>query len=166
MGRDMAEEPLPSGWLPPRAPAHPTSPEAPQRPMGEWPPPARDRPGQRPPSLPPPGPQPPSSPLAVAAIAVSSCAVVLLVVTAGVSYAISLVLGLIGFTLSRQAQRRAKLGQPMRPGQARAAVLASAIALGLAGVAALVWIVLAANGITPSDLQEALQREADRLRRG
>jgi hypothetical protein len=154
----MAEEPLPDGWLPPRAPAHPTSPEAPQRTRGAWPPPAGRPPAPR---L---EPEPPSSPLLVAAIVISVAAVVLLVVSAGLSFLVSIVLGLVGFLMARQGQRRAQAGQAIRPGQARAAVLTSAIALGLAGLAALVWIVLSANGISPSDLQDALQREADRLR--
>jgi len=149
----MHEEPLPSGWLPPKPPAHATSPEAPQRAMGEWP---------RPPAAEPP--PAPSSPLAVAAIACSAVAVLLLVVTAGVSYSISLILALSGFLLGRQAQRRARLGEPIRPGQARAAILTSAIALGLSGLAALVWVILASNGITPADLQDWLRHEAARVR--
>ncbi|MEA2292668.1 MAG: hypothetical protein QOE86_307 [Solirubrobacteraceae bacterium] len=148
----MSDRPLPSGWLPPKPPAHMTSPQAPQRPMGEWP---------RPPQTEPPM---PSSPVAVAAIGVSAGAILLLVATAGVSYAISLVLSLSGFLMARQAQRRARLGDPIRPGQARAAVVASAIALGLAGLAALVWALLAANGITPADLADWLRQQATRVR--
>jgi hypothetical protein len=152
----MAEEPLPSGWLPPRAPAHPTSPEAPPRAPGNWPPPPS-------PSR---GPQPPSSPLAVSAIAVGAAAILLLVFTAGVSYAISLVLALFAYLLARQAQRRLRAGEPGRAGQARAALVIAAVALGLAGLAALVWGILAANGITPEDLRDTLEREAQRLNRG
>src|SRR5438128_1643690 len=95
-----SEEPLPSGWLPPRAPVHPTSPEAPPRPTGDWPPvggtggwPGPPQPAQA-----------PSSPLAASAIAVGSVSILLLVFSAGISYAMSLVLGLVSFTLARQVQ--------------------------------------------------------------
>jgi hypothetical protein len=43
-------------------------------------------------------------------------------------------------------------------------VIVAAVGLGLSGIAALVWLILASNGITPQDLQDALQREAERLR--
>jgi hypothetical protein len=145
----MGEEPQYSGWLPPKAPAHPTSPQAPPRPTGEWPRP----PQQREPSV-------PSSPHAVAATGVSSAAILLLVATVGVSYAISLVLALFGYLLARQAKRR----PDVRPGQIRAAVLTSAVAIGLAGFAALVWAILAANGITPSDFADWAREELDRMR--
>ena len=154
----MADDPLPSGWLPPRAPAHPTSPEAPTGPRGDWPP-RPPRPGRES------APQPPSSPLAVSSIALGAAAILLLVFTAGVSYGLSLALAVVAFALARQAQRRAQRGGTVRPRQARAAVRLAAIALGLAGLAALTWAVLAANGITPQDLQDWLQREAHRLQR-
>jgi hypothetical protein len=102
----------------------------------------------------------PSSPLAVSAIGVSAAGTLLLLLTFGVSYAISLVLALTGFLLARQAQRR----PGVRPGQARAAVVTSAVAIALAGVAALVWAVLAANGITPGDLADWARDELARMR--
>ena len=40
------------------------------------------------------------------------------------------------------------------------------VGLGLAAVAAIVWIVLALNDITPRDLQDTLEREAERLQNG
>lgn len=152
----MPEEPLPSGWLPPRPPAHPTSEQAPARPPGEWP---RQPAG-------PASDQPPSSPVAVSAIGLSAAAILLLVFTAGVSYAISLTFGVVGFVLARRAQRLQRAGAPLRPGQVRAALVAASVAIGLAGLAALVWAILATQGITPTDLQEALERQAERLRRG
>jgi hypothetical protein len=145
----MGEEPQYSGWLPPKAPAHPTSPQAPPRPTGEWPRPPQER-----------KPAAPSSPQAVAAIGVSATGTLLLLATVGVSYAISLVLGLFGYLLARQARRR----PDVRPGQIRAAVLTSAVAIGLAGLAALVWAILAANGITPSDFANWARDELDRMR--
>jgi hypothetical protein len=145
----MGEEPQYSGWLPPKAPAHPTSPQAPPRPTGEWPRPPQQREASA-----------PSSPHAVAATGVSSAAILLLVATVGVSYAISLVLALFGYLLARQAKRR----PDVRPGQIRAAVLTSAVAIGLAGFAALVWAILAANGITPSDFADWAREELDRMR--
>jgi hypothetical protein len=173
------EEPLPSGWLPPRppeippapaarpelpgadggwstphAPAHPTSPAAPPRPPGEWPRPPSTRPDQ------------PSSPLAVGAIAVAAVGLVLLVLSAGASYFYTILLSLFALALGRHAKRRLAAGEPGRPGQARAAIVLASVGLALAGVAALVWIVLSFYDITPRDLQETLEREAERLRRG
>ena len=145
----MTDEPRYAGWLPPKAPAHPTSPEAPPRAMGELPRPPLQRPAGA-----------PSSPHAVAAISVSTAGTLLLLATVGVSYAISLCLALFGFLLARQARRR----PDVRPGQVRAAVLTSAIAIGLAGFAALVWAILAANGITPTDLADWARDELQRMK--
>jgi hypothetical protein len=118
--------------------------------MGDWPRPPQER--REPPA--------PSSPQAVAAIGVSSAAILLLVATVGVSYAISLLLSLSGYLLARQARRR----PGARPGQVRAAVLTSAVAIGLAGLAALVWAILATNGITPSDFADWARDELERMR--
>lgn len=175
----MPEEPLPSGWLPPKppdlpptpagrperpggaggwaqphAPAHPTSPAAPPRGQGEWPRPVDRRPAE------------PSSPLAVGAIAVGAAGLLLLVLSAGASYTITIGLSLLALLLGRQARKRLDAGEPGRPGQARAAIVVAAVGIGLAGLAALVWIVLSFYDITPSDLQDWLEREAERLRRG
>src|SRR5690606_36993901 len=99
-----------------------------------------------------------------AAIALVSAGLLLLVLSAGVSYPVTIFFSLLALLFARQARNRIAAGGPGRPGQARAAHVLAAIALGLSGVAALVWIILASNGITPGDLQDLLEREADRLR--
>jgi hypothetical protein len=150
------EDPLPSGWLPPRPPAHPTSPEAPQRIRGAWPP---VEPRKRP------APQGPSSPQAVTGIACGVAAIVLLALSAGVWFPVTIALSLAGLLLGTSAQKRIAAGSPGRPGQARLAIALARWGLGLAAVAAIAWGVLALNDITPSDLQQALTRERERLQR-
>jgi len=177
----MADEPLPNGWLPPRPPdpddrdaARPApGPAAPSRVGWPAPPrrePARDwsqwppAPSQGEPGRSVPEPRQPSSPLAVTGIASGAVGLLLLLFSAGISFPFSIALSLIGFVLGTSARKRIEAGAPGRAGQARAAVIVAAIGLGLAAVAAVVWMVLSANGITPSDLQESLQRKADELR--
>jgi hypothetical protein len=155
----MPDEPLPSGWLPPRPPPHwpaPSPRRAPSRPSTESPtPPTTPAPRQ---------PRQPSSPVALAGIASGSAGLLLLVFSAGISFPFTIGLSLVALMLGTVARRRLEAGAPGRPGQARAAVVVGAVGLGLAAVAAVVWMILAANGITPQDLQDSLQREAERLR--
>jgi hypothetical protein len=152
--RVVPEEPLPSGWLPPKPPAHPTSPEAPQRVRGTWPP---VEPHGRPA---PPG---PSSPGAVGGIVCAATALALLALSAGVWFPVTITLSLIGLLLGTSAQKRMAGGAPGRPGQARLAITLARWGLGLAAVAAIVWGILALNDITPADLQQALERERQKL---
>jgi hypothetical protein len=162
----MADEPLPSGWLPPRPPAAPADPPptaapAPAPPArGAWPPPPRGDTRQAP------APRAPSSPPAVAGITSSASGLLLLLMTAGVSFAFTIALALAGLLFASQAQRRLAAGVPGRPGQVRTAVVLARVTLALAALAAIVWMVLAANGITPSDLEQALERQAQRMQRG
>src|SRR4051794_28280264 len=164
----MADEPLPNGWLPPKPssqlPPRPAPPAPPDRPRGNWPPPARTGgPGQR---RQPPAARPPSSPVALAGIVASGSGLVLLVISAGISFAFTIALAIVGLLFASQAKRRMDAGEPMRESQVRAAVVLARVALGLAALAAVVWMVLAANGITPSDLEQTLERQAERMQRG
>ncbi len=149
------EEPLPGGWLPPKPPAHPTSPAAPQRVRGTWPPPEpRGRPV-------PPG---PSSRTAVSGIVCAIAAIALLALSAGVWFPVTITLSLIALLLGTTAQKRIAAGTPGRPGQAKLAVRLARVGLGLAALAAITWGVLAfAFDYTPTDLQEALKRQQERL---
>src|SRR4051794_14167550 len=159
----MADEPLPNGWLPPRPPAHlppPTPRPGPATRRGDWPPvPPQDRGPSRPS-------QPPSSPVALAGIVASASGLLLLVLSAGISFAFTIGLALIGLLFGSQAKRRLEAGEPLRASQVRAAMVLARVVLGLAALAAVVWMVLAANGITPSDLEQALERTARRMRNG
>ena len=153
-------------WLPPRPPEFPDGErrEPPPAPRPPTPRPHRPRaPVPRPASRR--APQQPSSPLALSGLSAGATGLILLVLTAGLSYIFSLVLALIGLALGRRAQRSIAAGAPGRPGQARAAVVVAFVGIGLAGVAATAWIILAANGVTPGDLVRALRRAQDHLSR-
>jgi hypothetical protein len=106
----------------------------------------------------------PSSPTAIAGIACGAAGLLLLIFSLGVSFPISIAFFLLGYLFGNQARRRLREGEPGRPGQARAAIVLAGIGLALAAVAAITWAILAANGITPQDLQDWLERETERLR--
>ena len=143
---------LPSGWLPPKAPTQHTSPPGPPRPQGTWP---RD-PGR---------PLEPSSPAAVFAIGLGVASLVLLVLSLGLAFFGSMVLSAIALLTGNRLLQAIRAGaRPGRVSQARAAVIVAWIGLGFAVVAGITWIVLSANGVTPQELQEALEREVERQR--
>ena len=121
-------------WLPPKPPVHFPGP----RPLGE---PPR-----------PPAPPEPSSPLAIAGIALGAVSLLLLVFSFGAAFFAAALVSLMGLGAGRRATGR----------QARMAVRVAAIGLALAFVAGVVWMILDANGVSPQDLQDALQ---GRLRR-
>lgn len=154
------EEPLPSGWLPPRPPGEARPPAWPP-PSG---PPAKSRPQWTPGAPYAPVQRPPSSPVAVAGIVVGAAGMLVLLLSAGVGYPLAGVMALLAIGLGVRAQGRIRAGTPGRPGQARTAIVVGAIGLGLALAAAVVWLVLSANGTTPQDLQQALERELERQR--
>jgi hypothetical protein len=105
----------------------------------------------------------PSSAAAVAGIVCAAAALVLLALSAGVWFPVTITLSLIGLLLGTSVQKRIAAGAPGRPGQARTAVTLARWGLALAAVAAVVWGVLALNDITPTDLQQALERQRERL---
>ncbi len=152
----MADDPRYSGWLPPRPPGG-QAPAAPDRAASPGPPrapgPGPYRPVQR----------PPSSPSAVLSIVVGATAVALLLLSAGTAFFLGGLLGVAAGGLGLSARRRLQAGQPGRPRQIRVALIIAGVAVSLALVAAVTWTVLEANGITRTDLQQALERERDRL---
>jgi hypothetical protein len=139
------------GWTAPRAPVHHTGTGAPPRQPGAWP---RD-PAQA---------AQPSSPAAVISIAMSSVAILLLLLSLGLAFFISGLLSASALMSGVRVRKRIRAGAPGRDSQARAAVTVASVGLGLAFVAGLVWIILSASGVSPQDVQDALQRELERRR--
>jgi hypothetical protein len=148
---DDRDTPLPSGWLPPRAPTHHVSDVAPPRPQGTWP---RD-PSRR---------VEPSSPAAVFAIALGVASILLLALSAGVAFPISIVLSALAGLMANSLRDAIRAGRPGRESQAQAALMVARLGFGLAVVAMVAWIALWVAGVSPSDLQDALEREVERRR--
>lgn len=155
-------EQLPGGWLPPQAPGADPAPR--------FAPPALDRPP--PPDRPaPPRPRPPApagggtDPLAVASLVFGLAALALLVLTLGLGFFFVLLSAAAGWVCAVNARRRLAT-DPGRAGEglANAGRIISLIALGLAVVAMVVWLVLIANGFSLEEFREDLQRELDRQR--
>ena len=96
---DDANTPLPSGWLPPQAPTHHVSDAAPPRPPGSWP---RD----------PNRPAEPSTPAAVFAIAFGASSIVLLVVSVGLSFSVSLMLSATALWIGTRLRHAIAAGRP------------------------------------------------------
>ena len=132
---------MPEGWLPPSPPTLGRTPLHPPAPVPH----------------PRPDPDVPSNPLAVTAIAIGAIAILSLVFTLGTLFAFAALMSGMGLAAAWIVRRQARFGVPVRPGQARAAMLVPAIALGLAIVATLVWAILSASGYTPTDLQKDLE---------
>jgi hypothetical protein len=138
----MADPPrLPGGWLPPQPPeaARPPEPRTPVfvRPAGEE----------------------GTNGLAIAALICAITSLVLLVFSLGLSFGLSLPLGAAGWICAAKASR------DVRPGQRKAGLVLAIVAVALSVVAAVVWIVLVAAGVSIDELQHNLQRELDRQRR-
>ncbi len=123
-------------WLPPQAPTHPPDTALPRAP-GAMPRPAR--------------PAVPSSPGSVAGVGLGSASVLVTLFSVGTSFALSAAFAAAALHLGRRTGRRA-------------AVVLGAAGLALACVAGVTWMVLAANGITPQDLQSSLLRALERAR--
>ena len=145
------ERPLPSGWLPPKAPAQHTPPSAPPAPGPAWP---------REPSKP----TEPSSPAAVFAISLGVASILLTALSLGLAFFGSIVLSAIALMIAGRLRQAIRAGRPGRESQARAGMIVAWIGLGLGIVAGVVWIVLAASGVTPQEVQEMLEREVERQR--
>jgi hypothetical protein len=149
---DDRNTPLPSGWLPPQAPsAHAPSPPPAPRPAGSWPPePAK--------------PAEPSTPAAVFAIGLGVASILLLVLSVGVGFFGSLVMSAVALLVATRLRHAIQAGRPGRESQARTAVVLAWVGLGLAVIAGITWIILAASGVTPQDLQDTLERQLERQR--
>ena len=138
----MAERELPGGWLPPQAP-------------GAAPAPAED--SERPAFVQPRG-QQGTNGLAVAALVCAITSLGLLVFSHGMSFMLSIPLGLTGWVCAVRAPK------DIRPGQRQAAKVLAIIAVALSVAAAIAWLALMAAGYSPEDLQRSLQEELDRQR--
>jgi hypothetical protein len=139
----MADPPrLPGGWLPPQPPG-PREPE-PERPAPLFAPPPREE---------------GTNGLAIAAVVCAVSSLVLLVLSLGLSFAFSFPLGAAGWVCASRAPR------DVRPGQRRLGLRLAIAAVALSTIAALVWLVLIAAGVSVADLQQSLQDELDRQRR-
>ena len=143
----MAADPpeLPGGWLPPQAP--------------ERRPPDDDHPQARPlPVFVPHEPQP-RNPLAITATICAVLSMGLLVFSLGLSFLISLPLGIAGWLFASRSDPE------LNPGQRRTGQVLSMIAVGLSLGAMLIWVLLAMSGFSPDDLQRNLEEELERRRR-
>ena len=130
-------------WLPPQAPG--ARPVPPPDPLAATPPAARAAAA--------------SNGLAVTSIVLSLCALGLLVLSLGLSFALSLPLAGGAWVCASRARRQGTTGQ------GRAARILAMVALALSAAALVVWLVLIASGFSPDDLQRDLERELERQRR-
>jgi hypothetical protein len=141
----MADPPrLPEGWLPPQPPQDYEPPRAPAPQAPTFVRPAAEQGTNK---------------LAIAALVCAISSLGLLVLSLGLSFIFSLPLGIAGWVCAAKAPR------DVRPGQRRAGLMLAIAAVALSVVAAVVWIVLIAAGVSVADLQQNLQDELDRQRR-
>jgi hypothetical protein len=135
----MADPPrLPGGWLPPQPPG--------------------DRPPPRQPAPVPASGDRGTNGLAIAAVACAIGSLGLLVLSLGLSFAVSLPLALIAWACAVRARR------DLQPGHGKAGLVLAIVAVALSVVAAVVWVALMASGVSVEDLQEDLERELERRR--
>ena len=148
----MSEPSLPGGWLPPRPPGGPqeAEPARAREPERRAPvfvqPDGRTGAGER-------------NGLAIAALVCAGSSLALLVLSLGLSFALSLPLAGAAWVCAARAR------PDVQPGQRRAGLILAMVAVGLSVLAAVVWIVLVAAGVSVQDLQDNLQRELERQRR-
>jgi hypothetical protein len=145
----MSEPQLPGGWLPPRPPdgapgSEPVRPE-PRTPVFVQPDgraPAGGRNG-----------------LAIAALVCAISSLALLVLSLGLSFALSLPLAGAGWICAAKAR------PDVQPRQRKAGLVLAIAAVALSVLAAVVWIALIASGFSVQEFQDNLQRELERQRR-
>ncbi|MFL6004866.1 MAG: hypothetical protein ACJ744_01325 [Gaiellaceae bacterium] len=145
----MSEPQLPGGWLPPRppdgAPGSEPGPPEPHTPVFVQPDgraPAGGRNG-----------------LAIAALVCAISSLALLVLSLGLSFALSLPLAGAGWICAAKAR------PDVQPRQRKAGLVLAIAAVALSVLAAVVWIALIAAGFSVQELQDNLQRELERQRR-
>jgi hypothetical protein len=145
----MSEPQLPGGWLPPRPPGGaPGSEPGPREPHT----PVFVQPDGR-------APAGGTNGLAIAALVCAVSSLGLLVLSLGLSFALSLPLAGAGWLCAAKARR------DVRPRQRKAGLVLAIAAVALSVLAAIVWIALIAAGVSVQDLQDNLQRELERQRR-
>jgi hypothetical protein len=147
----MSEPTLPGGWLPPRPPGGPHEPEPPAR-ATEPAAPVFVRPDRH-------AAADERNGLAVAALVCAIASLTLLVLSLGLSFALSLPLAGAAWVCAARARA------DVRPAQRRAGLILAMVAVGLSVLAAVVWIALVAAGVSVQDLQDNLQQELERQRR-
>jgi hypothetical protein len=173
----VADDPASPGWLPPRAPGGRPPPRFDGAPAPEPPQPPEPPPEGLPGGDPEPAPQrarDASRPtfaatgrrqadgLAVGALALGIVGLLLLLLTAGLGFALTLPCSLTACWLGSRARTRIELGQARGgAGQARAGYLLGVAGVVLGVVAAVGWIVAMALGVDPQELQRNLERHAD-----
>ena len=99
--------------------------------------------------------------LAIAALVCAIASLGLLVLSVGLSFMLSLPLGLAGWACAARAPK------DVRPGQLKTGQVLAIIAVALSVTAAIAWVVLMAAGYSPEDLQRSLEQElsgSDRAR--
>jgi len=149
----MAADPpeLPGGWLPPQAPERRTY-EPPAAP------PADDQPQARPMPVFVKEPQA-RNPLAITASICAITSMGLLVFSLGLSFLISLPLGIAGWLCASRSDPN------LNPGQRKTGQVLSLVAVGLSLGAMLIWVLLVVSGFSPDELQRNLEEELERRRR-
>jgi hypothetical protein len=138
----MADQELPGGWLPPQAPSGPPRPSEPQTPVFVRPEAEEGTNG-----------------LAIGALACAIASLGLLVLSLGVSFVLSLLLGLSGWLCAVRAP------EDVRPRQLKTGRVLSIVAVALSVTAAIVWLLLIAAGFSPDELQRDLERLLEEQRR-
>ena len=83
--------------------------------------------------------------LAIAALVCAIASLGLLVLSVGLSFMLSLPLGLAGWACAARAPK------DVRPGQLKTGQVLAIIAVALSVAAAIVWVALMAAGVTPDD---------------
>jgi hypothetical protein len=144
----MSEPQLPGGWLPPRPPGRAPQAEPPPEPHA----PVFVQPDGR-------SPAGGTNGLAIAALVCAISSLGLLVLSLGLSFALSLPLAGAGWVCAARAR------PDVQPGQRKVGLVLAITAVALSVLAAVVWIALIAAGFSVQDLQDNLQRELERQRR-
>jgi hypothetical protein len=164
----MADEPTPSGWLPPRAPGgeppprfEPAPPEPEPEPEPEpapagWSHPAAERPafvrprdGER-------------NGAAVTALVLGIVGLTLLVATVGLAFLIALPCSIAAWVFAAQARARIASGETSAGGgQAQAAYILGILGVVLGVLAVVGWIVAIAAGLDLEEVRRDLEQQSD-----
>ena len=168
----MADPPSSAGgWLPPQAPDGRPAPRFDSEPRPRFAPPEPPRhtvPPAPPPAQPATFVKPQSAPanaLAITALVLSISSLVLLVLSVGVSFTISLPLSAGAWICAVKAKRALRDGRAQSgAGQAKAGLVLAMIGVALSVAAMIIWIALIASGFSVDELRENLEQELERQR--